>query len=89
MIFALLVLSCYYWVVLTLLALRRGTAGTLGVLGLNAVVLVVAGATSETQVVYLVVSLGLAALFAAVLGPDAVAVLRPRRRAAGNAVPAS
>lgn len=83
-VFALLVLSCYYWVVLTLLALRRGAAGTLGLLGLNALVLVVAGATSDTQVTYLVVSLGLAALFAAVLAPDVVAILRPRLRAAGS-----
>ncbi len=82
-IFALLVLSCYYWVVMTLLALRRGMAGTFGLLVLNAIVLVVASTTSDTQVIYLVVSVGLAAVLAAVLTPDVVAILRPPQRAAG------
>ena len=83
MIFALLVLSCYYWVVMTLLALRRGMAGTFGLLVLDAIVLVVASTTSDTQVIYLVVSVGLAAVLAAVLTPDVVAILRPPQRAAG------
>ena len=76
-VFALLVLSCYYWVVLSLLFVRRGSTCLGGLLALNAATLALALFTADTQVVYLWFSWGLLALFAVVLFPDARRLLRP------------
>ncbi len=75
-VFAGLVLSCYYWVVLVVLALRRGVGGTLGVLGVNAAALVAALLTTDTQIIFGVFSWGLLALFAALIVPDVVGMVR-------------
>ena len=75
--FAGLVLSCYYWVVLIVLALRRGNGGAVGVLGVNAAALVTALFTSDTQVIFGVFSWGLLALFAALIAPDVARTVRP------------
>ncbi len=76
-VFALLVLSCYYWVVLSLLLVRRGSASVAGLLALNAATLALALFTADTQVVFLWFSWGLLALFAVLLFPDARRLLRP------------
>jgi len=81
-VFALLHLSGYYWVVLSLMALRRdriGAAGSIGLLGLNALTFAAALATPVLQVIYLVFTWGLLALFAAWIGPDALATLRRKK----------
>lgn len=75
-VFAGLVLSCYYWVVLSVLALRRGSDGAVGVLGVNAATLVAALFTSDTQVIFGVFSWGLLAMFAALIAPDVVRTVR-------------
>jgi hypothetical protein len=75
-VFAGLVLSCYYWVVLVVLALRRGIGGAVGVLGVNAAALVTALLTNDTQVIFGVFSWGLLALFAALIAPDVVRTVR-------------
>jgi hypothetical protein len=75
-VFAGLVLSCYYWVVLVVLALRRGIGGAVGVLGVNAAALVTALFTDDTQVIFGVFSWGLLALFAALIAPDVARTVR-------------
>jgi hypothetical protein len=69
-VFAGLVLSCYYWVVLVLLALRRGNGSAVGVLGVNAATLVTALFTSDAQVIFGIFSWGLLGLFAVLFFPD-------------------
>lgn len=78
-VFALLHLSCYYWVVLTLMALRRSAVGPLGLLGLNAATFAAALVAPGLQLACLVFSCGMMALLVAWLGPDVVATLRPKR----------
>jgi hypothetical protein len=75
-VFAGLVLSCYYWVVLIVLALRRGNGGAVGVLCVNAAALVTALFTDDTQVIFGVFSWGLLALFAALIAPDVARTVR-------------
>jgi hypothetical protein len=58
------------------LALRRGSDGAVGVLGVNAVTLVAALFTSDTQVIFGVFSWGLLAMFAALIAPDVVRTVR-------------
>ena len=77
-VFAGLVLSCYYWVVLIVLALRRGIGGAVGALGVNAAALVTALFTDDTQVIFGVFSWGLLALFAALIAPDVARSVRLR-----------
>jgi hypothetical protein len=91
-VFAGLVLSCYYWVVLVLLALRRGNGGAVGVLSVNAAALVTALMTSDTQVIFGVFSWGLLVVFAALMVPDASRTARqwfttPRPDHQGRATP--
>jgi hypothetical protein len=91
-VFAGLVLSCYYWVVLVLLALRRGNGGAVGVLGVNAAALVTALMTRDTQVIFGVFSWGLLVVFAALMIPDASRTARqwfatPRPDHQGRATP--
>jgi len=69
-VFAGLVLSCYYWVVLVLLALRRGNGIAVGVLAVNAVTLLTALLTNDAQVIFGVFSWGLLVMFAALFFPD-------------------
>jgi hypothetical protein len=75
-VFAGLVLSCYYWVVLILLALRRGTGNAVGMLGVNLAALVTALFTSNTQIIFGVFSWGLLALFVVLFAPDVARVIR-------------
>jgi hypothetical protein len=75
-VFAGLVLSCYYWVVLIVLALRRGNGGAVGVLAVNAATLVTALVTSDSQVVFGVFSWAMLALFAALIVPDVARTVR-------------
>jgi predicted RNase H-like HicB family nuclease len=74
-VFALLCLSCYYWVVLTLMALRRGAVGPLGLLALNVATLVAALVTPAPEVAYGTFSWGMVLLLVAWLGPDVLATL--------------
>ncbi len=75
-VFAGLVLSCYYWVVLTVLSLRRGVGGALAVLGANTVALLAALLTDDTQVIFLAFSWAVLAGLVAVVGADLVERLR-------------
>jgi len=83
-VFAGLVLSCYYWVVLILLAFRRGIGGAVGVLGVNAAALVAALFTSDSQVIFGVFSWGLLALFTALITPDVARTVRLQSSAPGS-----
>jgi hypothetical protein len=76
-VFSLLVLSCYYWVMLSLLFVRRGFATVAGLLFLNAAILTLAMLTSDTQFVYAAFSWGLLALFVGAFVWDAPGLLRP------------
>jgi FtsH-binding integral membrane protein len=83
-VFAGLVLSCYYWVVLIVLALRRGNGGAVGVLAVNAATLVTALVTSDSQVVFGVFSWAMLALFAALIVPDVARTVRLGLSAPGS-----
>jgi hypothetical protein len=84
-VFAGLVLSCYYWVVLVLLALRRGNGGTVGVLAVNAATLLTALLTSDAQIIFGVFSWGLLAMSAALFFPDVSRSIRQRSSALNSA----
>jgi hypothetical protein len=75
-IFVLLCLSCYYWVIVALVALRRSSIGALVLLGVNGATLAAALVTAQFSTIYLVFSCGIAVLLAVWLGPDALATLR-------------
>jgi len=77
-VFAALVLSCYYWAVFVALVLRRGAGGAIGVLGANAAALVAALATDDTQVVFGVYSWAMTVALAVLLAPAAVQAIRSR-----------
>ncbi len=80
-VFALLVLSCYYWVVLAIVALRRGLVAPLGLLGLNAMLCLTDLLQAPTEITYALMSWGVLAILLAWLLPDALATLRGRGRA--------
>ena len=69
-VFAGLVLSCYYWVVLVVLAFRRSTDGVVGVLAANAAALITALFTDDTQIIFAVFSWAVLAVLAALIVPD-------------------
>jgi hypothetical protein len=75
-VFALLVLSCYYWVLLITVAMRRTMVAAGALLALNAVTLAVALLTPDTQIIYAVFSWGLVLLFVGVLALAMRASLR-------------
>jgi hypothetical protein len=75
-VFAVLVLSCYYWVVLILFAFRRSGVGAIGVLAANAAALVTVLLTDDTQVVFAVFSWAVLAVLAALLVSDVRSAVR-------------
>ncbi len=75
-VFAGLVLSCYYWVVLLPLSFRRGVGGATAVLAANAVALGAALFTDDTQVVFLAFSWAALAAFVALIASDLRAGVR-------------
>ncbi len=75
-VFAVVVLTCYYWVMLLVLPLRRGVAASVGVLGLCAGLYGLDLVTPSFEMIYGAMSWGLAVLFAGWAVPDAVAAVR-------------
>lgn len=75
-VFALLVLSCYYWVMLVAMPMRRGTLTTSGLLGLNVVLCGAEILHQPTEVTYAIMAWALLALFLAWLLPAALRTLR-------------
>ncbi len=69
-VFAGLVLSCYYWVVLVVLAFRRTADGAVGVLAANAAALITALFTDDTQIIFAVFSWAVLAVLATLIVSD-------------------
>jgi hypothetical protein len=75
-VFAVTVLTCYYWAMLLLLALRRNLVGVVGVLALNLALFPIDRASPAWEMTYGIMSWALAALFLLWLLPDALTTLR-------------
>jgi hypothetical protein len=81
-IFAALLLTCYYWIMLLAVPLRRGILGPIAVLALNVGLFALDLATPSFEMIYGVMSWGLLVLLLAWAGPDAWATMRRRPAAA-------
>ena len=75
-VFAGLVLSCYYWVVLVVLAFRRSTDGAVGILAANAAALIAALFTDDTQIIFAVFSWAVLAALASLVVSDVTMAAR-------------
>ena len=75
-VFALLLLTCYYWVMLLWTPIRGGPRTAAGVLGLSALLYAVHMRTGNFEAIYGVMSWALALLLLAWLAPDAWRQLR-------------
>jgi hypothetical protein len=80
-VFALLVLSCYYWAMLLVVPLRERGFVVPGLLTLNAGLYAFELGHAPTELTFGIMSWGLTALFLAWLLPDVVASVRPERPA--------
>ena len=81
-VFALTLLTCYYWVMLIVLPIRRGRLAVPGLLLLNLGLFGLDLVTPAFEMIYGLMSWGLAVLLLAWTLPDAWALL-PRRQAPG------
>ncbi len=70
--FSLLLLTCYYWSMLVVVPLRRGTDATLGALVLSSACILVHALTGGFEVIYGACSWAMLVLFVTWLWPDAV-----------------
>ncbi len=78
-VFAVVVLTCYYWMMLLAMPLRRGATAAVGLLALGAGLFALDLATPAFEMIYGVMSWGLAVLFVVWMAPDVAATVRAWR----------
>lgn len=78
-VFALVLLTCYYWIVLLLVPVRSGRIGAAVLLLLSAGLAALHLATPSFEMIYGLMSWALALLLLAWIGPDALATFRELR----------
>ena len=78
-VFAAVLLTCYYWVMLVAVPFRRGVAATVGVLSMSVALFALDLATPSFEMIYGAMSWALAAVFVAWTAPEAVAAWRAAR----------
>lgn len=80
-VFAVLLLTCYYWIMLLLVPIRRGWTATAAWLAINAALFGLDLATPAHEAIYGFMSWALAVFFLTWFGRDALAVVRGRSNA--------
>ena len=81
-VYALVELTCYYWMMLLAMPIRRGALAAVGLLALGTGLFALDLATPAFEMIYGAMSWGLAVLFVAWTAPDVVATVRGWRTAA-------